>query len=241
LPLSELPPLDAVLISHDHYDHLDLPTIEHLRDAGIHFFVPIGIGSHLTSWGVPRDHIVELDWWQSAKLGDLELVSTPARHFSGRDFKRDQTLWTSWSILGPRHRVYFSGDTSMQPEFAEIGERLGPFDMTMLEAGAYNALWADVHLGPEQAVKAHQMLRGQRLVPVHWGTFNLALHGWTEPPERIRVAAKKAGVDVVIPRPGESVTPESPTPQPWWPAEPWQTAEQAPVLSSHLPSSIGRP
>jgi len=238
LPLRELPQLDGVLISHDHYDHLDYPTIQVLQDTGVHFYVPIGIGSHLEYWGVPKDRITELDWWQSIQLGDLELVSTPARHFSGRAFKRDQTLWTSWAILGPRHRVYFSGDTSMQPEFREIGERLGPFDITMLEAGAYNPLWADVHLGPEQAVHAHQLLRGKRMLPVHWGTFNLALHAWTEPPERIRVAAKKAGVDVVIPRPGESFTLESATPEIWWPKVPWESVAETPVFSSHLPPGL---
>ncbi|HSC87812.1 MAG TPA: MBL fold metallo-hydrolase, partial [Polyangiaceae bacterium] len=239
LPITELPALDAVVISHDHYDHLDLPTIEYLRGTGVRFVVPLGIGSHLESWGVPRERIVERDWWQSIRVGALELVSTPARHFSGRGTSRDGTLWTSWAILGPQHRVYFSGDTAMQPEFEEIGRRLGPFDLTMLESGAYNALWADVHLGPEQAVAAHRMLRGKRMIPVHWGTFNLALHTWMEPPERIRQAAKKVGVDVVVPRPGESVTLDSPNPTPWWPQLPCNDAQNDPIRSSHLPPGWG--
>jgi L-ascorbate metabolism protein UlaG (beta-lactamase superfamily) len=138
-------------------------------------------------------------------------------------------------MLGPQHRAFYSGDTAMFPGFTEIGERLGPFDVTMIEAGAYNQLWADVHLGPEQAVQAHRMLRGDLMIAVHWGLFDLALHGWTEPIERVLAAADAQQVKVASPRPGESIEPSAPAVRTrWWPKVPWQTAQQAPVVSSHL-------
>lgn len=246
LALADLPPLDAVVISHDHYDHLDYPTILELARRNVPFVVPTGVGAHLAYWGVPKDRIVELNWWQTwassnEKSDVLQLIATPARHFSGRGLlDRDQTLWAGWAIIGPKHRVFYSGDTAMFPEFKEIGEKLGPFDATMIESGAYNQAWADVHLGPEQAVLAHQMVRGKVMLPVHWGTFNLSIHAWIEPMERVLVAAQKAGVTVVTPKPGESVSPHAPAPpQRWWPQVPWKTAEENPVRSSHLTPDEG--
>jgi L-ascorbate metabolism protein UlaG (beta-lactamase superfamily) len=148
---------------------------------------------------------------------------------------RDATLWTGWAIRGPEHRVYYSGDTAMFPELSEIGRRLGPFDASLIEIGAYDALWSDVHLGPEQAVEAHLLVRGGVLIPVHWGTFDLALHPWTEPVERLLVAAARAGTQVAIPKPGQIWTPGSPAPVArWWPDVPWRTAEAAPVVSTGL-------
>lgn len=237
LPLSELPLIDAVIISHDHYDHLDYPTIQKLhQQTGARFFVPLGVGAHLEYWGVPPSRITELVWWEEASLDGLRMVCTPARHFSGRGLHdRDRTLWASWAIVGPQHRVYFSGDTALFPGFRDIGERFGPFDATMIETGAYNALWADVHLGPEQAVTAHQMLGGGLMIPIHWGMFDLGLHGWTEPIERTLVAAEEAGIALATLRPGERVEPAHPQPvRRWWPKRPWETAEQAPVHSSGL-------
>jgi L-ascorbate metabolism protein UlaG (beta-lactamase superfamily) len=238
LALEALPEIDAVLISHDHYDHLDFPTIRQLIETDIPFLVPLGIGSHLEHWGVPAVRIIERDWWQEHHIGDVRLVATPARHFSGRSIllqDRNATLWCGWAILGPGHKVYYSGDTAMFPGFTEIGERLGPFDATMIESGAYNALWADVHLGPEQAVQAHIMVGGGVMIPVHWGLFDLSLHSWTEPIERVLAAARDHGVSVVTPRPGASLEPTAPMPpERWWPQTPWQTAQQAPVVSSHL-------
>lgn len=150
---------------------------------------------------MPGRKIVELDWWGTHTFGDVQLTSTPARHFSGRSVTdRNATLWSGWAFIGPEKRAYFSGDTAMFPGFQEIGERLGPFDVTMIESGAYNQLWTDVHLGPEQAIQAHLDVRGELFIPVHWGTFDLALHGWTEPGERILVAAAAAGVRVATPR-----------------------------------------
>lgn len=233
--LADLGPLDAIVLSHDHYDHLDEGTIRALNKLGVPFVAPLGLGAHLESWGVPADKITELDWWQTMNVGGVELACTPARHFSGRFLSdRNKTLWAGWAFVGPAHRVFFSGDTAMFPEFAEIGAKYGPFDVTMMEAGAYDAAWADVHLGPEQAVDAHVALRGALLMPVHWGTFDLAVHNWTEPVERMQVAAAKAGVALYVPRPGESFEPPPPTQARWWPELPWETAEQAPVVSSGL-------
>jgi L-ascorbate metabolism protein UlaG (beta-lactamase superfamily) len=235
LSLDELPALDAVVISHDHYDHLDQKTIEALGEREVRFFVPLGVGAHLERWGIAPERIAELDWWQQAKAGALDLVAVPARHFSGRHLTdRDHTLWASWVIKGPDHRVFFSGDTGYHLEFAEIGERFGPFDITLMESGAYNAQWRDSHIGPEQALRAHRELRGELLVPIHWGTYNLAFHAWTEPAERILAAAARDEVRVAIPRPGDSVLPDQPMVARWWPAQPWQRAEEAPVIASGI-------
>lgn len=236
LPLEKLPPVDAVVLSHDHYDHLDEPSIRLLNDRVPAFIVPLGIGAHLEYWGVPAAKIRELDWWQHTRIGDVEVTATPARHFSGRSLTDgDKTLWAGWALRGPSHRVYYSGDTAMFPGFREIGARLGPFDATLIEVGAYDRLWADLHLGPEQAVQAHRDVKGKLMFPVHWGTFNLALHAWTEPVERLLLAATRASVQVVVPRPGESIEPSNPPPLArWWPEVPWQTAAEHPVKSSGL-------
>lgn len=234
LPLEELPELDAVVISHDHYDHLDHPTVLALQKRVKRWVVPLGVGAHLAAWGVPEAAIRELDWWENDDVGGIQVTCTPSRHFSGRSL-RDQngTLWAGWALVGPKHRVFYSGDTALHPQFAEIGERLGPFDLTMMESGAYNQLWADVHLGPEQAVLAHQLVRGGVMMPVHWGLFDLALHGWTEPIERVLVAAERVGVRVVAPRPGASVElSDAPMIDRWWPQIPWDDAEEAPAWSS---------
>jgi len=234
LALEDLPSVDAVLISHDHYDHLDYPTIVKMRDWDTVFLVPLGVGAHLEYWGIPAERIIAMDWWESRKFGDVEVFATPARHFSGRGvLDRQASLWCGFAFVGTKRRVFYSGDTSMFPGFAEIGKRLGPFDITMLDGGAYNAAWADVHLGPEQAIEAHQMLRGKVYLPVHWGLFTLAPHGWTEPIERALVAARAAATTIVTPMPGESVDPLAPAPpRRWWPEVPWQTAEDAPIVSS---------
>jgi len=239
LALDDLPPLDAVVISHDHYDHLDMPTIRQLAERVPRWVVPLGVGAHLEHWGVAPESITELDWWESVPVAGLELVSTPARHFSGR-FLNDQsaTLWSGWAILGHDQRVFYSGDTALMPAFAEIGKRYGPFDLTLIESGAYDASWSDVHLGPEQAVAAHQMVRGRVMMPVHWGMFDLAMHGWTEPAERVRMAAAALAIPVAFPRPGESITPEAYPTEPWWPDRPWKTATEAPASSTGLPDSV---
>jgi L-ascorbate metabolism protein UlaG (beta-lactamase superfamily) len=234
LPLEELPDVDVVAISHDHYDHLDYPTIRHLASTRAVFVTALGVGAHLEAWGVAPDRITELDWWEEAHVSGLRFVATPARHFSGRGvLDLEHTLWAGIAIVGAHHRVYYSGDTAMFPGFAEIGARLGPFDATLIDSGGYSPHWADVHLGPEQAVQAHRMLRGKVMVPVHWGLFDLAMHGWTEPIERVLVAAKTGDVRVATPRLGESFEPGSALPsERWWPDLPWQTADEAPVIST---------
>jgi L-ascorbate metabolism protein UlaG (beta-lactamase superfamily) len=220
VPLADLPPVDAVVISHDHYDHLDLPTVrELLRSQTAPFVVPLGIGEHLRKWGVPEVRIVELDWDDSATVGDLTLTCTEARHFSGRFFARDTTLWASWVIAGPRHRVFFGGDTGYTPAFAGIGARLGPFDLTLLPVGAYNDAWHAIHMDPEEAVRAHGDLGGRVFLPIHWATFNLAFHRWAEPVQRVLGAAERTGAQVVVPRPGERIDVlDPPELTDWWTA-----------------------
>ncbi len=231
-PLSELPPVDAVIISHDHYDHLDKETVRELVvGQSAPFLVPVGIGAHLRHWGVPEDRIVELDWGASVSLAglgrdrdgtDLTLTCTEARHFSGRGLLRNTTLWASWSIVGPTRRVYFGGDTGYTKAFAAAGAALGPFDLTLLPIGAYDARWPDVHMNPEEAVRAHaDLCAGDPghglLVPIHWATFNLAFHGWSEPVRRMVAAARSAGTSVAVPMPGQRVDPMSAPPgDSWW-------------------------
>jgi len=234
--LAELPHIDAVLISHDHYDHLDYATLVAMKDWDTRFVVPLGIGAHLAYWGIPEQNIAELDWWQSTRVGALEIVCAPSRHASGRLFKQNMTLWASYALRGPAHRAYFSGDTGLFPGMAEIGARLGPFDVTLIEVGQYHRTWPDWHLGPEQAVRAHRMLRGELLFPIHWGSLNLAFHGWTEPIERVLAAAATQRVRVVAPKPGQPVEPaQPPEVVRWWPDLPWETAAQSPVISSQVP------
>ena len=220
VPLDQLPPVDAVVISHDHYDHLDLPTVQALmRTQTAPWVVPLGIGEHLRKWGVPDERIVELDWDDSHLIGDLTLTCTEARHFSGRYFHRDTTLWASWAVTGPRHRVFFGGDTGYTPAFARIGAQLGPFDLTLLPIGAYNDAWHAIHMDPEEAVRAHGDLGGGIFLPIHWATFNLAFHRWAEPVQRLLAAAEGRGVDVVVPQPGERIDVLAPPPlRDWWTA-----------------------
>lgn len=243
IAFDDLPTIDAVLISHDHYDHLDYATIVALNAREVMFVVPLGVGAHLASWGVPETRIVELDWWQRTQLAGVEIISTPARHASGRTlFDKDATLWTSYAILGRRQRLFFSGDTGLFPAMEEIGKRFGPFDLTMIEVGQYHSAWPDWHIGPEQAVEAHQMLRGRVMLPMHWGLFSLAYHTWTEPAERVLAAAKLADITIATPKPGESIEPtRRPANNIWWPNLPWQTARQAPIVSSGMPQAPATP
>lgn len=234
VPLEEVPVPHVVAISHDHYDHLDRGTILRIKDWDTRFIVPLGVGARLVGWGVPAARITELDWWDSTHVDHLEVTCTPARHASGRTvLDKDKTLWGGFAFRGPQHRVYYSGDTGMFPGLADIGQRLGPFDLTMIEAGAYGQAWPDWHLGPEQAVQAHVMVQGKVLMPVHWGLFDLAAHGWTEPIERVLVAARASGATVVVPRPGESLEPGTARGSVrWWPALPWKTEAEAPIRAT---------
>jgi L-ascorbate metabolism protein UlaG (beta-lactamase superfamily) len=207
IALAALPPIDAVLISHDHYDHLDMEAVRHLATRGTRFFVPLGVGAHLERWGVPVSQIDELEWWQERTVRGVRIVCTPTRHYSGRGLDRSVTLWSSWSVAGPRHRFYYSGDTGYGAHFREIGERLGPFDLAFVKIGAYGpgASWIDIHMSPEHAVQANRDVRAKRMFPVHWSTFVLAHHAWDEPIRRAVAAARGAGVDLVTPQLGEWV------------------------------------
>jgi L-ascorbate metabolism protein UlaG (beta-lactamase superfamily) len=220
VPVSALPPLDAVIISHDHYDHLDYPTILELARLDVPFITSLGVGAHLEAWGVPAQRIIELDWWEHTTLsrGGVTITAAPSQHFSGRSLgDRNRTAWSSFHVRGPEHAFFFSGDTGLTPEYAEIKERLGPFDLVMLEVGAYHPAWGDIHLGPENALAAHALLGGGAFLPVHWGTFNLALHAWDEPPETLLQLASSKGVQLVMPRLGEPVEPSRvERVDPWW-------------------------
>lgn len=218
--VSSLPTLDAVIISHDHYDHLDYPTILALAPREMPFITSLGVGAHLEAWGVPVERIIELDWWEHATLarGGVTITATPSQHFSGRTIgSRNKTLWSSFAMRGARHGVFFSGDTGLTPEYEEIRQRVGPFDLVMLEVGAYHPAWGDIHLGPQNALEALARLGGGAFLPVHWGTFNLALHGWDDPAETLVRLAPSKGAKLVMPRLGEPIEPSRvESLVPWW-------------------------
>lgn len=216
--IAELPPLDAVVISHDHYDHLDALTIRQLALLDVPFYTSLGVGVHLEAWGVPPERIVELDWWEAAQVGSLQITAAPSQHFSGRALgDRNRTLWSSFALRGPRHCVFFSGDTGLTPEYGEIAARLGPFDLVMLEVGAFHPAWGHIHLGPDNALEALALLGGGSLLPVHWGTFSLALHDWDEPAERLLELAPTRGAHLVMPQLGAPVEPARVERlEPWW-------------------------
>ncbi|WP_091617928.1 MBL fold metallo-hydrolase [Amycolatopsis saalfeldensis] len=220
VPLASVGRVDAIVISHDHYDHLDLATVRELlatHDAP--FLVPLGVGAHLERWQVPGSRIIELDWNEAAEVGGIRFVATPAQHFSGRGISNDSTLWTSWVIAGPRHRVFYSGDTGYFDGFAKIGEEHGPFDATLIQIGAYAPHWPDIHMTPEEGVAAHIDVRGGLLVPVHWATFSLAMHPWAEPADRVWREAKANDLALAVPKPGERLDVANPPAVDGW----WQT------------------
>ncbi|WP_030340825.1 MBL fold metallo-hydrolase [Streptomyces californicus] len=253
VPLAALGPVDVVVISHDHYDHLDLPTIRALAGTDTVFAVPLGVGAHLERWGVPAGRLRELDWNETATVGGIRLTATPARHFCGRGLRNQQhTLWASWAVAGPEHRIYHSGDTGYFPGFRDIGAGHGPFDATMIQIGAYSeywpenhtdytprpGAWPDIHMTPAQGVQAHLDLQGGApagvMLPIHWGTFNLAPHPWAEPGEWTKDAAEEVGQAVAFPRPGEPFEPAGKLPaDAWWRgvsqpiAHPWRQPKQA--------------
>lgn len=240
IALSDLGKLDAVLISHDHYDHLDADTVRALSATLVPFVVPLGVGAHLESFGVPAAQIIEIEWWQRHTFAEVELVMTPSRHASGRYlFDQDSTLWASYALLGKNKRVWFSGDTGLFNGMRKIGEELGPFDVVLIEIGQYGRAWPDWHIGPEQAVRAVQMLRGKVMFPIHWALFTLAMHGWTEPAERAFAAATLAKVPIVLPKPGEPVGLEHLTTgateaQKWWPSLPFRHASEDPIVGTKV-------
>jgi L-ascorbate metabolism protein UlaG (beta-lactamase superfamily) len=237
VPLASLPPIDAVVLSHDHYDHLDAPTVRELGRMGVPFVTALGVGERLEGYGVAPERITELDWWERADVADgaLSVTAAPSQHFSGRSVTdRNATLWASMVIEGPRHKVFFSGDTGLTPEYEDIRARFGRFDLVMLEVGAFHPAWGDIHLGPDNALTALERLGGGTLLPVHWGTFNLAIHAWDEPAETLLTEGPRRGAHLVMPALGDAVEPsraESVTP--WWRAAaagPRDEARETPAL-----------
>jgi L-ascorbate metabolism protein UlaG (beta-lactamase superfamily) len=247
--LRAMPDIDVVIVSHDHYDHLDYPTI---RELALHRDVPfvtsLGVGAHLEAFGVPPGRITELDWWESHALPGtgLEITAAPSQHFSGRGLKdRNATLWSSMAIRTPRHRVFFSGDTGLTTEYTVIRDRLGPFDLVMLEVGAFHPAWGDIHLGPVNALEAWSLLGGGPFLPVHWGTFSLAMHAWDEPAETLLALGTARGVPLVMPRLGEAMEPAHVEGVvPWWRGvdaggrEPAPAPEPAMTLPKSMPFPV---
>jgi L-ascorbate metabolism protein UlaG (beta-lactamase superfamily) len=236
IEISELPTLDAIVISHDHFDHLDYGSVRKLTPLGVPFVTPLGVGHYLQGWGVPPAQIIELDWWETARLrgGDLALTATPSQHFSGRVGGRNRTLWSSFVIETANRRVFFSGDTALTPEFADVAAKFAPFDLIMLEIGGFHPSWDHIHLGPANALEAFRMLGGGRFMPVHWGTFNLALHAWDWPSETVAALAAEQQVDLYMPRLGMPFEPhQGPLSfEPWWRS--YSTIRQSPAMASGL-------
>jgi L-ascorbate metabolism protein UlaG (beta-lactamase superfamily) len=216
--LSDLPQIDVVLISHDHFDHLEFETILALKNNVKHFFVPLGVGAHLAKWGVSKNKITEMDWWEENDfMQEIKFVFTPTRHFSGRSILvRNQTLWGSWTIIGKTQRVFFSGDSGYLDVFKNIGEKYGPFDLAFVENGQYNKDWASIHMMPEQSAKVGSELRAKSVVPIHWGKFSLSIHSWDEPIFRFVKAAENYNYTVLSPAPGEVVVLHDASSFEWW-------------------------
>lgn len=218
MDIESIAEIEAVIISHNHYDHLDEASIKQLKNKVNHFVVPLGIGDKLIAWGVDESKITQLDWWENIKLNDVELVSTPAQHFSGRGITdSDKTLWSSWVIRNQQHSLYFSGDTGYFPGFKDIGEKYGPFDYAFMECGAYNELWRDIHMMPEDSLQAFKDVKGKVMVPIHNGTFDLSTHAWFDPMEKITQLAAENNVTLLLPQIGSIVKMEVlVTNSPWW-------------------------
>lgn len=216
--VADLPPIDVVLLSHDHYDHLDMDTVVALADASpaAVFVAPVGVAAHLVGWGIAADRIRQADIWQSVSVScgpsatAIDFFCGPARHFSGRGLTRNLTQWASWAVVGPEHRFFFSGDTGYSERFEELGARHGPFDLTLIAVGAYDTAWPEVHVDPAEAVAVHRMVSGHAgadsvFMPIHWATFSLARHSWADPITRLLPAAERHNTSVVVPQPGGTI------------------------------------
>lgn len=247
LAIRELPPIDLIVVSHDHYDHLDYPSIREFAKLGTPFVTSLGVGAHLEYWGVQPEHIAELDWWETFTLPGtgLSVTAAPSQHFSGRGLKdRNATLWSSMLIRADDRSVFFSGDTGLTSEYSTIRERLGPFDLVMLEVGAFHPAWGDIHLGPNHALEALQLLGGGPFLPVHWGTFSLAIHDWDAPAESLLAAAPTLNSPLLMPRLGEPLEPaHGHQLTPWWRevdrSEPAKQAQEPPTTA--LPNAMPWP
>jgi L-ascorbate metabolism protein UlaG (beta-lactamase superfamily) len=217
IALEDLPQLDAVIVSHDHYDHLDKATIKFFAGKSIPFITPMGVCKYLEDWGILKNYTNEVDWGDSIMIGNCTITATPSRHFSGRGIiNRNETLWASFVIKGPQHNIFFGADSGWFPGFAEIGAAFGPFDLTMLEVGAYGKYWPDIHMGPDNATNAHLALKGNIMMPIHWGTFSLAPHAWFEPAERLVKFAHEKNIKLFMPEPGKPTEVNGPYNSEWW-------------------------
>lgn len=206
IEIEKLPKIDAIIMSHDHYDHLDYGSIMKLKEKTELFYMPLGVGAHFRKWGVAENRIHELAWWDDIILDSLKFTCAPARHFSGRGFgDRAATLWASWVIQSPDKNVYFSGDSGYGPHFKEIGEKFGSFDYAMMECGQYNEKWQAIHMMPEETIQAAVDINAKITQPIHWGAFTLSLHNWTDPIVRASAEAGKRGIQLCTPEIGEPV------------------------------------
>jgi len=218
LSLDDLPQIDVILISHDHYDHLDQDSIEYFTQSKTQFVAPLGVGTHLKRWGIRAERIVEKDWWESHRVNTVEFTAAPAQHFSGRDgINNDETLWASWVITSSQSRLFYSGDSGYDIHFKEIGERYGPFDLSIMENGQYAEAWASVHMFPKETLQAHVDVRAEYLMPVHWGMYELAFHTWYEPVDTLARLAQEKGIELVTPIFGQLVVLDnSVETERWW-------------------------
>jgi L-ascorbate metabolism protein UlaG (beta-lactamase superfamily) len=219
IAIEKLPHIDAVIYSHDHYDHLDYGSVQQLKGKVSKFYTPLGVSAHLRAWGVSSDDIHELNWWEEVHHEELRFVCTPARHFSGRGLNdRFATLWASWIVQSDKQNIFFSGDSGYGPHFKTIGEKYGPFDFAMMECGQYDQRWANIHMMPEETVQAAVDVKTKVMMPIHWGAFVLALHPWKDPIERVTKKAVELSVPLATPQLGEPVVldiPEKPS-RKWW-------------------------
>lgn len=215
--LDKLPSIDLVLLSHDHYDHLDLASIEKLKHKARHYFVALGVERHLMKWGVPGEMITTFDWWSSKTVDGIDITLTPSRHFSGRGIRdRFKSLWGGWAFRTAHENIYFSGDGGYGRHFKTVGERLGPFDIGFMECGQYNELWHQIHMYPEEAIQAAKDAQVKTAVPVHWGAFALAQHSWKEPVERFVKEGRQQQLAHITPALGQLFTIEDDMNDPWW-------------------------
>jgi len=238
--LEALPSLDAIILSHDHYDHLDRATVITLAKTRSRtpFITSLGVGERLEHWGIPPERITELDWWEQTDVKDVTITAAPAQHFSGRGIKdRNTTLWSSFHLRGPRHSFFFGADTGLTPEYSDIARRLGPFDAVALEIGAYHPAWGDIHMGPVNALSAYGLLASGAFLPIHWGTFNLAIHPWSEPAETLVRLGTPAGVPLIMPKLGAPVEPARANGiDPWWRAV--SSTAPKPLAGSDAPENL---